>query len=345
METVSVPACPVCGAAGSVLYRDLPDRLFGTTGLWSFRACPEACGLLWLDPIPRDLRKSYEFYHTHLEPRPAERRSAGQLLRAIYKPIKNGYFQGRFGYRQGVGPSWWRLLAPLAFMHPAGIDAIAGDAMFLHAPSPGARLLEIGSGNGSMLQKMQARGWEVAGIEFDPACVAQTQALGLQCYDRDLRELDLPSESFDAIYMGHVIEHLYDPRTLLLECRRILKPGGQMVIVTPNSQGWGHRHYGKHWRGLEAPRHLQIFSPGSLRRIVHESGFTRYGLHTTNRSAWYALGMSAAMRNARRRNASHDAAMLSMISARGLAYEIFGRLLRLVQPAAGEEIILCARKP
>src|SRR5205085_11992540 len=113
-----------------------------------------------------------------------------------------------------VGPRWLRILAPLAFLHPAGTDAIAGDAMFLHAPSPGERLLEIGSGNGAMLKKMRKRGWDVTGIEFDPACVAQAQARGLNCYGRDLRELALPAESFDAIYMGHVIEHLQDPKSL-----------------------------------------------------------------------------------------------------------------------------------
>jgi hypothetical protein len=179
METVSVPTCPVCGATGKVVYRDLPDRLFGTTGIWSFRSCSENCGTVWLDPIPRDLRKSYEFYHTHLEPPPPERRLTGELLRSVYKPIKNGYLQARLGYRKDAGPAWWRALTPLAFLHPAGIDAIAGDAMFLPAPAPDARLLEIGSGNGVMLEKMRNRGWNVTGIEFDTDCVAQAEASGL----------------------------------------------------------------------------------------------------------------------------------------------------------------------
>jgi len=248
METVPVPTCPVCGVNGTVLYRDLPDRLFGTEGLWTYKSCTEECGTLWIDPIPRDLRKSYEFYHTHLEPRPPERRRAAQFLRRIYQPIKNGYLQRRLGYRTGVGTSALRFLAPLAFLHPAGIDAVAGDAMFLNAPAPGERLLEIGCGNGVILEKMQTRGWNVAGIEFDPECVVQTKARGLKCYDGDLRDLALPDESLDAIYMGHVIEHLHAPRTLLSECYRILKPRGRLVVVTPNSHGWGHKKYARDWR-------------------------------------------------------------------------------------------------
>ena len=343
METVSAPACPVCGAGGPVIYRDLPDRLFGTTGLWSFRSCTKECGVVWLDPIPKDLRRSYQAYHTHLGPRPVEDPAAGQLLRKLYRPIKNGYLQARLGYRLGMGPAWWRVLAPLALLHPAGTDAIAGDAMFLDAPTGGACVLEIGCGNGTMLEKMHNRGWNVTGIEFDPDCVVQTRSRGLRCYEHDLRELSLPNDSFDAIYMGHVIEHLYDPRRLLIECRRVLKPNGRLSIVTPNSQSWGRKHYGKDWRGLEAPRHLQLFSPSSLRRLLEECGFVISDLHTTNRSAWYSLGMSAAMRSARRRDPTHDAALLSMVSTRALAFEMFGRLLCLLGPAAGEEIVVCAR--
>src|SRR3954471_14242626 len=112
METVSVPLCPVCGQPGMVRYRDLPDRLFRTEGLWTYKGCSGNCGTLWIDPIPRDLQKSYESYHTHLEPTPPERRSAGQVLRALYRPIKNGYLRTQLRYTAGVGPSWWRVFAP-----------------------------------------------------------------------------------------------------------------------------------------------------------------------------------------------------------------------------------------
>jgi len=216
--------------------------------------------------------------------------------------------------------------------------------MFLEAPQSNERLLEIGCGNGAMLQKMQTRGWSVAGIEFDPECVAQIRARGLKCYDGDLRELALASKTLSAIYMGHVIEHLHDPRSLLKECLRLLTPGGRLVLVTPNAQGWGHRHYTKDWRGLETPRHLQLFSPQSLRRLTEETGFRECNVRTTNRGAWYSLGMSAAMRSAREK-ASHDAAVLAMVSGRAFMFQLFGRVFGLVRPNEGEEIILSALKP
>lgn len=345
IETIPVPTCPVCGSIGEVVYRDLPDKLFGVSGVWTFKHCA-GCDGLWLDPIPRDLRRSYQFYHTHLDLFDADAGSVwGRILRAIYKPIKGGYLQARFKYREKVGPPWWRVFAPLAFLHPAGIDGIAGDAMFLVAPFTGARLLEVGCGNGSMLEKMQNRGWHVEGVEFDPDCVARVEARGLKCYGRDLRELGLPDETFDAIYLGHVIEHLYEPGGLLKECWRVLKPDGHLVMTTPNAKSWGHRHYRQDWRGLESPRHLQIFNPQNLLRLTKESGFDRCYVHTTNRSAWYILGMSAALRKTRERAYSHSVAILSMLSWLAMSFQIFGRLLNFFQRDAGEEIILTARKP
>ena len=344
VETVPTPVCPVCGSTGEILYRGLPDKLFGTSGVWTFKHCA-GCDGLWLDPIPRDLRRSYQFYHTHLDPVPANAGSVpAKILRAIYKPIKGGYLRARLKYREGVGPAWWHIFAPLAFLHPAGIDGIADDAMFLSAPSTRARLLEIGCGNGSMLEKMQKRGWRVEGVEFDPECVERVQARGLKCYGRDLRELALPEETFEAIYLGHVIEHLYEPGGFLKECWRVLKRDGHLVMTTPSSQSWCHKHYRQDWRGLESPRHLQIFNSRSLRRLTEEGGFDRCRVRTTNRSAWYVLGMSAALRKAREQSCSH-AAILSMISLRAMSFQIFGRLLNLFLRDAGEEIILTARKP
>jgi 2-polyprenyl-3-methyl-5-hydroxy-6-metoxy-1,4-benzoquinol methylase len=345
MQTIPAPTCPVCGSTGKVLYRDLPDKLFGTSGVWTFKQCA-TCDGLWLDPIPRDLCRSYQFYHTHFDPVNANARSiVGKTLRAGYKPIKDGYLRARFRYRDGVGPSWWRIFAPLAFLHPAGSDGIADDAMFLSAPAAGARLLEVGCGNGSMLEKMQRRGWQVEGVEFDPECVKRVEARGLKCYARDLRELGLPEETFDAIYLGHVIEHLYEPGNLLKECWRVLKRNGHLVMTTPSMQSWGHKHYRQDWRGLESPRHLQVFNPGSLLRLTQQSGFDRCRVRTTNRSAWYVLGMSAALRKTREQSCPHDAAVLSMISWRALGFQILGRLVNLFQRDAGEEIVLTARKP
>ncbi len=50
-----------------------------------------------------------------------------------------------------------------------------------------------------------------------------------------------PDDSFDVVSAGEVIEHIYDPDRLLAETRRVLRPGGHVVLTTPNLQAWYNR--------------------------------------------------------------------------------------------------------
>ena len=83
--------------------------------------------------------------------------------------------------------------------------------------------------------------------------------------------MNYPADSFDAVIMSHVIEHVPQPRELLAECARLLKLGGRLVMLTPNAESFGLDYYGRCWRGLEPPRHLQIFSQPALEtgRLEH----------------------------------------------------------------------------
>ncbi len=81
------------------------------------------------------------------------------------------------------------------------------------------------------------------------------------------------SQLFDLITLSHVIEHVHYPIDLLRACHRLLKPGGVLWLETPNIKSYGHRFYGRFWRGLEPPRHLVIFSPSGLFSILNDTGF------------------------------------------------------------------------
>lgn len=337
------PKCPLCDTAGANLYERLRDLVFGTSGEWTLQKCVQSdCQLVWLNPRPRpdQIQKAYLSYYTHAEGSLRGGFSARNVLRSIYQCIKNGYLRCRLHYRSGVGSAWCRLVSPLAYFHPAGVDAVLVDAMFLEAPPEGGKLLEIGCGDGLLLERMHRRGWNVQGVEFDPKCVELVQKRGLLCQLGDLRELHLPSDAFDAIYMGNVIEHVYDPRSFLQECFRLLRSSGRLLVLTPNSKSWGHKHYRQDWRGLEPPRHLQIFDPGSLLRLSKESGFIECEVRTTNRGAWYIIGMSRAIQSARLAGHSRSSGVVSLISFSGLVDEFWGRIVHLFAPALGEELIL-----
>jgi hypothetical protein len=70
-----------------------------------------------------------------------------------------------------------------------------------------------------------------------------------------------------------VIEHLIDPRATLTEMARVTRDGGWLAISLPNAGCWEPSVFGRHWYAWEPPRHLQFFTPRSIRRLVEDCGF------------------------------------------------------------------------
>jgi SAM-dependent methyltransferase len=144
---------------------------------------------------------------------------------------------------------------------------------YLRYPGKGARLLDVGCGNGIFLLQLRSLGWDVAGVEPDPKSAAAAAAAGLNVRVGVLEEQSLPDDHYDAITLSHVLEHLHQPRETLRFCRRILKPGGTLYVATPNFGAAGHRRFGSDWFPLDPPRHLVLFTPDSLKRLFKSTGF------------------------------------------------------------------------
>jgi 2-polyprenyl-3-methyl-5-hydroxy-6-metoxy-1,4-benzoquinol methylase len=244
--------------------------IFHAPGAWDMRKCTNPnCGTLWLDPMPEeaDLPKLYAGYYTHQTPAPSD-----SVLRALLGRMRMGYLHAHYGY-EFQSFSWVnRLLGLAAHLHPALKDSLQDSVFHLHA-KPGGRLLELGCGSGVALQSMQQKGWCVTGLDFDEGAVSNARSKGLDVRQGQLSEQGFADESFDAVVMSHVVEHVPSPVELLAECRRILKKEGVLVALTPNADSPVHKRYGRNWRGLEPPRHLQIFTPKSLASIADSAGF------------------------------------------------------------------------
>jgi SAM-dependent methyltransferase len=88
-----------------------------------------------------------------------------------------------------------------------------------------------------------------------------------------LENTRFPDQSFDAVTLNQVIEHVHDPVSLIRECLRILKPGGKLVLATPNIESFGHQIFGRNWSHLDSPRHLMLFSMKTLRECAVRAGF------------------------------------------------------------------------
>lgn len=148
---------------------------------------------------------------------------------------------------------------------------------------PPGRLLDVGCGNGSFAAGFLKAGFAVAGIDMTDEQVATARARGVDARVHDLGSgpLPFPDQSFDGAFAGEVIEHIVDTSTFLADIRRILKPGGYLVLTTPNLASAENRArllFGLYpiWTEfrLEGGQgHVRSYTRKTLERHLRETGF------------------------------------------------------------------------
>ncbi len=333
------PKCFVCGAEGELLYEGLKDRLFGAPGTWNLKRCPNpACRSLWLDPMPveEDIGKAYHSYYTHQD----DFQPPNNLPRRVYRQMQEYYLSWKFGYHRKGDSIWSRIAWPLIFLSPIRRANFDFSVFYLRA-QPKGRLLEVGCGGGAMLHPLKELGWQVEGVDFDPAAVQKARAKGLKVHLGALEEQRFADNTFDAITMSHVIEHVHRPIGLLQECHRLLKPGGRLVVVTPNARSWGHCRYGADWRGLEPPRHLHTFTVTSLAATCARAGFGGAACRSIVRGGGILLASRSLQRTGSAYAVHHPSVSLRLWA------EMMGHVewvRTLMDHEAGEELLLIAGK-
>jgi 2-polyprenyl-3-methyl-5-hydroxy-6-metoxy-1,4-benzoquinol methylase len=138
----------------------------------------------------------------------------------------------------------------------------------------GLHILDVGCGSGTLLGLLKQRGFQTLGIDFsaEAAKLADTEN-GVQVLVGSLNEAQFPAQSFDIVTLFHVLEHVTNPRTVLAEAGRILKPGGSIVLQVPNIDSWQFTALGSKWYGLDIPRHVIDYSKDAMVRLLHDCGF------------------------------------------------------------------------
>ena len=156
---------------------------------------------------------------------------------------------------------------------------------------PMPRLLDFGCGAGHFLSAMAKQGWVATGLDASPAMAEPHRESRILA--GTLPHPSLSPRSFELITMWHVLEHVHDPVEVLNHARKLLVPGGSIVLAVPNAAGWQSRHYGADWFGLELPRHLSHFSEASLGRCAAAAGLRVEGVRFARHADWLR---SSAMR-------------------------------------------------
>ena len=239
-----VTSCPACGAGGS--------RPAMTVSGHAFRRC-QACRSLFLEQPPRQVTDQYE----------GER----YFVDARFGPPGSGDFHGYRDYladRREITEKFVQVLGHLERLVAPG------------------RLLDVGAGPGFMVAAARARGWDAAGLDLNAWAAAYAHdELGVDVRQGSLEDARLPDGELDAVSMLDLIEHVDDPRALLAEAARVLRPGGALAILTPDAGSPVSRALGARWPEVQRPpEHIVLFSVEGLASALEENGFEIEGWHS-----------------------------------------------------------------
>lgn len=135
----------------------------------------------------------------------------------------------------------------------------------------GGDLLEVGCGYGFLLEEARRAFNSCTGTEFSADAARAARARGLAVFVGGIDGLPVGS-TFDCIVAAHVVEHVYDPHAFVAGLRDLLRPGGRMVLGTPDMGSAWRRTMGARWPSFKIPEHVMYFDRRSLTRLLSDAG-------------------------------------------------------------------------
>jgi SAM-dependent methyltransferase len=231
--------CYQCGSVDREPFISAEDDLTGKPGTFTFVTC-RTCGLRYQNPRVT-LDHIGEYYDDHY---------------IAHRKKRN-----------------WGLLTPLVEHGMNKLDADK-DRIVSRYVSLDARasVLDVGCAVGTFLQRIrQQYGSTVVGLDFKDLS-SHPSLFGVEFHRGLFYEALLAADRFDLVTMWHFLEHDYDPMRSLRTARRVLKPGGTLVIEVPRLDCRTFRWYGSRWPGLQAPQHTVLLDRAHLLQMVRTAG-------------------------------------------------------------------------
>jgi len=316
--------CILCGnTTGNQLYT-VKELQFGLAEYFEYQLCG-ACGSMQLQNVPTDLSRYYpnEDYYSfklamHIRKKP-------DLLRKI----KAGYLL--FGKNKILGS-----LLSIGYKMPEQYEWMkCAGAKYTDA------ILDVGTGNGSLLAKLFQIGFEnVTGI--DPFINSSHDYGAVKIVKKDIYAVE---EQYNLVMMHHSLEHMPEPLKVLKQAMKITKPGGCVLVRVPIMGNYGWQRYGLYWCGIDAPRHLFIPSAKEIKRLGERAGFIveKFYYDSADYNIWaceqYKKGMPLHDPKSYMINAKES--MFTKEDIRG-----FRAILKEEdQKENGDSAVICLRKP
>jgi SAM-dependent methyltransferase len=242
--------CPVCQGPTDTLFQGMYDDRYGYPDLFSLQQCP-ACG--------------HSHIPAHFKPEDLTR------LYTDYYPRGNFDLEGFQPEQERAGFMSW-------------LNGDRGSA-FRWVPR-NVRVLDIGCGVGQILAYHRNRGCQAVGIEADENVQAIAARYGLDIRRGVFDGTQFDSDFFDYVTLDQVAEHVMDPHALMQGVKRVLKPGGKVVITTPNPKSLGAWLYGRYWLNWHPPYHMQFYTRRSLELVARRAGLSLVKSKTITASDW-----------------------------------------------------------
>ncbi len=166
-------------------------------------------------------------------------------------------------------------------------------------PATRPRLLDVGCSTGRLMGLASHSGWDPTGIEMSEplAAEARRHQPGSTIKVGDIMQIDVTAlPPFDAVVALDVIEHVLDPDEFLRRLHGLLRPGGQLLLQTPNVRSLRARLHGPRWNMLIPEYHFHLYSPKGLTLALERAGFSNIRTSTASGSGTETGAAAAAAR-------------------------------------------------
>jgi 2-polyprenyl-3-methyl-5-hydroxy-6-metoxy-1,4-benzoquinol methylase len=255
VETHEV-VCDFCGGSNTDFLFDARDRLYGCEGVFTYVKCRN-CGLVYMNPqiSPDEIGKFYpDDYAPHrskVEHLRAGRNS--QIVRLKNAPVVRNLRNIRKQFLDNV-------------------KIVSSVRRKLNKQS---KILDVGCGSGKFLNQIRNEtGCQVYGVDISESAVTAAAAeYGIDVFKGYITEAPFPPNFFDIITAWWSLEHVPNPSEVLQKMHNLLKYDGFCIIGVPNIDSFNGRIFKDKWYHLDCPRHLHIYSPDTITKLLNKTGF------------------------------------------------------------------------
>lgn len=257
--STGLPYCPVCGTGNTSHWSSASDYEYFSTGdTYQYYECND-CNSIFIDPIPVD------------------------QLQRIYPSNYYSFVTARKNPVTNI-KEW--------------LDRKMFSKLLRKLQHKTITVLDVGGGTGwllDLIKKTDNRTVFTQVVDIDPAAKNIALEHGHAYFEGTMEQFNT-DRKFELILMLNLVEHVADPLAVLIKARKLLAPGGIILVKTPNTVSLDARLFRKtYWGGLHCPRHWIIFSEKSFRMMAANAGLQISRLRYTQGAPFWAFSIIAAL--------------------------------------------------